>query len=657
MRQDAAVNRSAVRWMVPPTAVAAVAVCALVAAALGPADALPLRELPLFLLDLTPVALGWLVALRARRGPVAPALAWTGAATIGTRAVEVWGETYQSTAPWPGSEIVAVIGRGFWPWQLLGFAALMLLFPSGLLAGRRWRVLAWSVPVAAALINIGMAAPAGTPVNEAPASWQVPFIAVGLPLLLVSLLGASASLFVRFRAGDLRTRQQLQWIMLAGGSVPLLLAASWGLVALGVPGDFAYAGFLIGMLVLVPASVTLAILRHDLFDIDRLLGSSLAWLLTSLVSAAVFATGVLLGSQLLGANSRVGVTTAGFVMALCLLPIHHRLHTFVGRALDSERTVMLRQVGQFVDDVREGRAEPEAVESVLQVALGDPGLRLLLSVPGHSAGYVDLNGEAAVVGDAVDERCVPLVTGEHQVGTLILGAVSERRRRRARDAALAARLPIEVSRLRVELREALSDVRASRARLSVASAAERRRLERDLHDGAQQRIVAVGMQLRAAQRQLTPDQPAYRDLDLAVESLEDTVIALRELAHGVRPGQLDDGLAASLAKLVRDSGMAIELDVEDLELPDVVSTTAYFVVAEAITNAMKHAAADRIEVSVRKAALALQVRIRDNGIGGAHEAFGLTSMRDRVASVGGELFVHSEPAEGTEIRAVIPCAS
>ena len=616
-----------------------------------------MAELPLILLDLVPVALGWLVARRAARGPVAPALAWTGAATIGTHAVEIWGETFAGGAPWPGSAVVAVVGRGFWPWQLMGFTALMLVFPNGLLPGRRWRVFAWSAPMAAALINIGMAAPAGTPPEQSPPSWQIPFIVVGLPLLLASLLGASSALVVRFRAGGLQTRQQLQWIMLAGASVPVLLAASWGLVSVGVPGDLAYSGFLIGILVLVPAAVTVAILRHDLFDIDQLLGSSLAWLLTSLVSAAVFSTGVLAGSQLFSADSRLGVTSAGFITALCLLPIHQRLHGFVGRVLDSERTVMLDRVGRFVDDVREGRVEPEAVERALRDALRDPDLQLLLSVPGHGAGLVDMFGEAATVDGVSEERCVPLVTGDHRVGTLVLGAVSQRRRRRARDAAMAARLPIEVSRLRLELREALVDVRASRARLSMATAAERKRLERDLHDGAQQRIVAVGMRLRAAQRQLTPDQPVYEELDMAVEGLEATVIALRELAHGVRPGQLDDGLASALTKLARDSPVEVDLDIAELELPDVVSTTAYFVVAEAITNALKHAGTDRINVSVRHHAGRLTVRVCDHGLGGAHEAFGLTSMRDRVESVGGELSVRSETAAGTQITAVIPCAS
>jgi signal transduction histidine kinase len=162
--------------------------------------------------------------------------------------------------------------------------------------------------------------------------------------------------------------------------------------------------------------------------------------------------------------------------------------------LDRDRTVLLERIRTFVDQVQDGSAEPEAVEAVLRAAVRDPGLTLFL-LDVETGGDVDLTGAAAVPGDGVR---IPLRTADAEIGMLVVTPGSARRVRRARLAASAARLPIEVSRLRLGLRRALTEVDESRRRLVTAVTEERRRLERDLHDGAQQQLVAIGMQLRAA---------------------------------------------------------------------------------------------------------------------------------------------------------------
>ena len=223
---------------------------------------------------------------------------------------------------------------------------------------------------------------------------------------------------------------------------------------------------------------------------------------------------------------------------------------------------------------------------------------------------------------------------------------------------MEARLPIEVSRLRLELRGALDDARASRTRLAVAGERERHRLERDLHDGAQQRLVAVGMQLRTVQPGLNGE--AHAELDRAVDMLEETVKELRRLAHGVRPARLDDGLATALRSLTHDSAVPVELSMSDAvtaDISDLAASTIYFVVAEALANTHKHARADRVYLSVEQAGHVLRACIRDDGIGGAVDGFGLLSLRDRVAAAGGTLTITSPPGSGTEIRAELPCAS
>jgi signal transduction histidine kinase len=186
---------------------------------------------------------------------------------------------------------------------------------------------------------------------------------------------------------------------------------------------------------------------------------------------------------------------------------------------------------------------------------------------------------------------------------------------------------------------------------------ERQWLERDLHDGAQQQLVAMGMRLRSLQYQLEPGTPAYREIDEVVETVEGTVAELRRIAHGVRPSRLDDGLAVALRRLVADSSVPVDLVVPDLEVGEGVATAVYFTVGEAIANTLKHARATRISIEVGMVEQRLRVLVRDDGVGGAKEGFGLTSLRDRVASVGGEFTMESPPGAGTSIRAEIPCAS
>jgi signal transduction histidine kinase len=287
--------------------------------------------------------------------------------------------------------------------------------------------------------------------------------------------------------------------------------------------------------------------------------------------------------------------------------------------------------------------------------LRDPDLQLLLRLPGAGDhDYVDVDGHEAL---PHGPHRIPLLSNDAELGTIVLGTASSRRVRQARAAAAKAKLPIEVVRLRIELRRALEEVTASRARLVAATTSERRRLERDLHDGAQRQIVVVGMRLRLLQARFRPDAPEYDELDAAVAALEATVAELRRLAHGVRPSQLEDGLAAALRALVADSPIPIELSVADVSLSDVGATTAYFVVAEALTNALKHAAATRLSASIANDNGRVVVEVRDDGVGGAELGFGLTSLSDRVAAAGGSLTVSSPPRGGTSIVAELECAS
>jgi hypothetical protein len=360
--------------------------------------------------------LGWLVAVRVPTSPIGPALALTATTPALVFTAEDWGATARTSSPWPGASALGEIAEGSWPWLFLGFVTLVLLFPDGLLPGPLWRWVWAAMPVSAALVTFVVFREGAARTGPTPA--RVVLIVVAFGASLATLLAAASSLVVRYRRGDELTRQRLRWLMAAALSVPILLAASWLATALGMPGTVAYTGFLVAMLVLVPGAITVAILRHDLFDIDRLLGATVSWVVTTLLSAGVFAAVVLVVGGYF--PDRVGVTTAAFVTALVLLPLYNWIHRAIGRVVDPDRTVALARIRTFVRRVRDGQAEPEQIEAVLRTALDDPELRVLLRRPG-----AELD---------VPAGAIPLQTGDSVVGALVLGTTSARRVRRVRRA-------------------------------------------------------------------------------------------------------------------------------------------------------------------------------------------------------------------------------
>jgi signal transduction histidine kinase len=207
----------------------------------------------------------------------------------------------------------------------------------------------------------------------------------------------------------------------------------------------------------------------------------------------------------------------------------------------------------------------------------------------------------------------------------------------------------------VDAREQLA---ASRARIVETADAARRRIERDLHDGAQQRLVALALTLGRLESSLEPSSPATRELAAARAELEAALEELRELARGIHPTILTDrGLEAALTAVANRSTVPVELDLDNCaELPLSVQTTAYFVVLEALTNASRHAGSDRIEVRVAVGDGHTTVEVKDNGSGGvdAERGSGLSGLADRASALGGTLEIESPIGVGTTIRARIP---
>jgi signal transduction histidine kinase len=346
------------------------------------------------------------------------------------------------------------------------------------------------------------------------------------------------------------------------------------------------------------------------------------------------------------------------------------LVTLLGPVLFVISTVRARlargALGTAIVDLEPG-APPASLRDALARALGDSTLQLAFRPPGGS-GYADTAGlpvdpERPGPGRAV----VPLATGSAEAAgdeagdaVLVYDAGLELEPQLVRLTAAAASMALEHARLQAEVQAQLELVRASRARIVAAGDAERRRLERDLHDGAQQRLVTLTLALGMARGRAAGVDPELAALiDSAGKEAREALTELRELARGIHPAVLTEtGLAGAVQALVERSPVATTVtEVPRDRFPPVIEATAYFVVSEALANVAKHAMASAAEVSISRLPGRLTVRVSDDGAGGARPegGSGLRGLADRVASAGGVLRVDSPPGAGTRLEADIPC--
>ena len=407
------------------------------------------------------------------------------------------------------------------------------------------------------------------------------------------------------------------------------------------------------MYVVVPVAVAIAVIRDDLYEVDRAVVAASVYGFIGVVLLAVFtAVSAAAGLVAARASTQVAVLVTA-VVAVFLGTVRSRLVGAVGDRIYPDRARATAAVATLQHEVSAGTAVPEQLEPMLRTALRDPRLRVGYAVPGDPH-CVDRDGHRV---DA-DRGSVPVKLAGHRVGVLVAG--DGVRPWLLEEVAGEAALLVETGRLRLELRSALREVEASRSRLVRAGYEERRRLELDLHDGAQQRLVSLGMSLRLAQRHLGDGTVDVDDLlDGTVAELGTAVVELRQIAHGLRPSSLDDGLAAALENLSQNTPLPVGLDLQAEDLPDHISTTAYFVASEAVANAVKHAGAGAIAMSVRRDEGTVWVSVSDDGCGGAvaRPGSGLAGLRDRVGALGGTLGIRSTPGAGTVVEAVLPCES
>jgi signal transduction histidine kinase len=276
--------------------------------------------------------------------------------------------------------------------------------------------------------------------------------------------------------------------------------------------------------------------------------------------------------------------------------------------------------------------------------------------------YAELTGELAAMLRGIGFRCAvaaPVSFGGRLWGAVIVSSVNPEPFADGAEDRLASFAELAAQALaNAEARQQLA---ASRARIVEAGDAERRRLERNLHDGAQQRLVSLALNLRLAARACDPDDAtALAAFDRAGEELSQALEELRELARGIHPAVLSDrGLEPAIEALVARTPVPVRIAIElEQPLPEPVEAAAYYVVAEALTNAAKHSHASEVSVRIARENGFARIEVADDGVGGADTegGSGIRGLVDRVEALGGRLTLESPLGSGTTVLAAIPSA-
>jgi signal transduction histidine kinase len=467
--------------------------------------------------------------------------------------------------------------------------------------------------------------------------------AVRAPLFLIGFLGSVAGLVAavvavrtRYRVAVGVTRQQIRWLLYASALVPAIAVIC--IIEGSISGTEGVATTVVLLLAElgIPAAVGIAVSRYQLYEIDRLINRTLVYAALTTLLAAGFVIVTLAVGVAAGAGSTLPTAAATLTVAIAFRPLRSRLQTQVDRRFDRQRYEGMSRVDDFLEQLRNGQTDPEEVGRVLAEALSDPSLRLFFWLP-RSEIYADAAGRPVPELPANPAARTPVRRGDLSLGMLIHDPGLTDRPDLLDEVIIRAGLAIEIARLRVEVRRQLAEVEESRTRIVAATQDERRRLERNLHDGAQQHLVSIGLELRHLQHEMPAPSEARESLDSVVDGLGEAIEALREL-----------GSRAS---------MPTEVIATKERFDGQLEAAAYFVASEALANSIKHSGGSRIFVEAERMNGNLVLSISDDGKGGAspETGSGLAGLADRVAALGGRLDLQSPKGSGTCIRAELPC--
>ena len=573
----------------------------------------------------------------------------------------------------------------------IGFVVfVLLLFPTGSLPSRRWRPVAWAAGIAMvawalgnsfAPVSISSGSP--SPLGVAgPAGRVFAFLGgVSGPLLVAAGLAAIVSLAFRYRRAGTVEREQLKWLVYAGGLIVAATLAAILIGAIGPGGNDAnnlQNALTSGATALVPIAIGIAIFRYRLYDIDVVINKSLVY-----GSLAVFITGVYvaivagIGSLAQrGARPSLALSiAASAVVAIAFQPVRAWIQRLANRLVYGRRATPYEVLADFAGRMAGAYAAEDLLPRMARIlAEGTGATRADVWL---KTGEVFHDG-AAWPADAppLPPACataadVPAYPGADRILPVryqgeVLGALSVSKRRGEAltptegrllaDLAGQVSLVLKNAGLREQLLARLEEIGASRQRLVAAQDAERRRIERNIHDGAQQQLVALAIKLSITESLIGTDTDGEREL--LAELRQDAVGAvedLRDLARGIYPPLLASaGLAAALEAQAKKAPVPTSVTAKAVgRYPQDVEAAVYFCILEALQNVAKYAGATRAEVRLAASGHSLEFTVTDDGAGfdPGSKAYGtgLQGMADRLHAHGGSLTVRSAPGAGTTI--------
>jgi signal transduction histidine kinase len=576
----------------------------------------------------------------------------------------------------PAGQALAWLSNVLWPIPLACLTLLFLLFPTGHLPSPRWRPVVWLV--IAIYVSLTVAA-----LILATAGWSDPFeginvdtgtvgdiaravVVIAALAEIVALLLSVVSLVFRYRRSTGAERLQLKWFVSAAAIAAVAFSVGFfidsALVSAIVSTSVAFLYVAIGI----------AMLKHNLYDIDLILNKTITYGALAAFITAIYVIVVVVIGALIGVTEGVSLIATA-VVAVAFQPIRRQAQQIANRLVYGERATPYEVLSRFSEQVGETYSDEDvlvrmarllaegtgATSAVVWLRVGDE-VRPAATWPtnGAMATAIALVAEEPPVVEGATAS-VPVRHQRELLGLLTMTkppneSLSPVEEKLVTDLAGQAGLVFANSKL-------IEDLRASRQRLVAAQDEERRRLERNLHDGAQQQLVALAVRLRLARTTASKD---LAEADRMLGQLEGDVTAalenLRELARGVYPPLLaDQGLAAAIEAQARRSPVPVRVEADGIgRYPQELETAVYFCTLEGLQNAAKYAHANEVAVSLLEDHGELVLSIRDDGRGFDRAATplggGLQNMTDRLAALGGTLTVRSRPGAGTTIEGRVP---
>ena len=595
--------------------------------------------------------------------------------------------------------LYAIDSPSWVPIVVLPVTFLLLLFPDGHLPSRRWRWFAWVVAVNLAVLYFAiMIAPDAlegsplegqtNPLTPPDGIWSVlEFAQVLIFMIPIGVLGSLTALVLRFRRSTGIERLQLRWLLTAAAFVAVLYSTVMVLSFSGAWGGDDTSTFVLVLqngaivsFVLIPIAIGVSILRYRLFDIDvvinkALLFGALAIFITIVYVVIVAGVGVVVGSR----ASPVLSAVAAAVVALAFQPLRRRAQRIADRLVYGKRATPYEVLSEFSERVGQTYANDELLPRMARaLAEGTGAARADVWVREGD----ELVPEAAWPEDAdtLPARSVgsteSFATGTTMLEPVrhhgeLLGALSIEKRageslstteeKLVADLAAQAGLVLRNAGLTQELLRTIDELKTSRQRLVTAQDEERRKLERNLHDGAQQQLVALTVKLGLLERLVERDPAKAGTIASqlqgdATEALEE----LRDLARGIYPPLLaDKGLVAALESQARKSTVEVVIEADGVgRYAREAEAAVYFSCLEALQNVAKYASASRAVVELSDGDGRLRFGVTDDGAGfdpsTTSPGTGLQGIADRLAALGGEIEVRSAPGEGTSVMGSLP---